>query len=151
MPPKTWGPPIWYLIHGMVYHLKTDDKVEIRELFKIIYMIISSLPCPKCSMDGIRVMNDMNSNINTRDELMYAIFQLHNHINVKLSKKMFDYTNHHRLYSRLNLLKCIRYYNTIMNDRRMRTGNITHNWNMNKCITRFREYIISHKDLFNIT
>ena len=60
MPPKTWGPPIWYLIHGMVYHFNSNDKRDIQELFNMICIIISSLPCPKCSLDGMMILKGIN-------------------------------------------------------------------------------------------
>jgi len=149
MPPKNWGPPIWYLIHGLTYNIKSEKVEDIHNLFRICALIISSLPCPKCSLDGMNIMKSVNlRNIKTKDDIIYIMFCVHNKVNNKLSKPQFKFDDFNTLYRRLNITKCIHQYKDIMTSRQMRAGNINHNWNMNKCIAKFMEYIILNKNLF---
>jgi hypothetical protein len=149
MSPKIWGPVVWTLIHSLTYNINTEDRRSIQELYYVINNMISSVPCPTCSKDGIAIMKTIRVNsINTKSDLVNIMIHVHNRVNSKLSKPQFNPIDNDKTYKDVNLVSYLNHYIHIMTKRKYNT-NLMHGMGMNRCIKEFISYIMKNKNLFN--
>lgn len=90
-----WAAPTWFLFHTLAEKVSDDRFVEIRtELLKVIYTIVTLLPCPICSEHGKAFLDGINFNtIVTKENLKYMLFDFHNLVNNKKNYSTFLYTD----------------------------------------------------------
>jgi len=90
-----WGEPTWFFFHTLAHKIK-DEYIEtvLPELFKIIVLICSNLPCPTCTKHASEYMKKVKSySIVTRDDLKLLLFQFHNEVNMRKGYPLFEYKN----------------------------------------------------------
>ena len=112
---KIWGNICWYLFHTMAYKLKDDNNHLVKPIFKLIKLICNNLPCPQCSLESRRILNNININtIKTKKDLVQVLFIFHNMVNKKLKKRAFTMNEHNNLYKQANLKNIIYRWYAIM-------------------------------------
>lgn len=88
-----WGAPTWFFFHTLAHKLK-DEYVEILlpELFNIIVLICSNLPCPTCTKHATDYMNKIIPNlIKTKTDMKNMLYLFHNEVNKLKGYPNFDY------------------------------------------------------------
>ena len=92
--PSEWGPPLWYKLH-----MKTFDYPEIatykEKVLAIKYFkeVEKLLPCEKCRVHYRQNLksNPIEYHVDTRDELVRWLIDLHNKVNAQTGKKILSY------------------------------------------------------------
>jgi hypothetical protein len=86
----SWGPPTWYLLHGIIYSISEQQYSHIRtSLWEQVKSICSTLPCPDCSSHAITYLSRIPSPPPTRDLYIKCMFQFHNIVNQNIGKPFF--------------------------------------------------------------
>lgn len=107
MSKSVWGPATWAMLHCLVLKLK-DDANNIKELKIVIASICDNLPCPYCASHARSLIQTSNFNqIQDILSLRVFVFQLHNKVNEKLKKPLFDYSAHLEKFKNANLVDVI--------------------------------------------
>ena len=90
---STWGPPSWDLIHTLCAAICKERFLEIKvQVIHTIISICGSLPCPDCSAHASQWLKKVDfNNVNTSEQLVYIMYQLHNNVNARLGKPLFPY------------------------------------------------------------
>ena len=101
----TWGPPYWYLFHGMAEKVKPEKFPQIKsEMLNLIFVICQNLPCPDCTNHAVQYLNGINFKaIQTKEELKDALFIFHNSVNERKGNPMFSRTELDAKYSKANV------------------------------------------------
>jgi hypothetical protein len=141
MTPKYWGPSVWGFLHTLAAKISDEGYIQLRtEIYNMVYKILVLLPCPECSHDATAHFKTVPAHfLRDRTTFCNAIYLLHNKINVKLKKPLFN-ASHLSVYSHSNIINAYnnftRVFNTtasrLMNEnlhRRMFVGNL-HKWLM---------------------
>ena len=88
--PNVWGPITWNLIHGLIEKLKEDKYV--RDLFFMLRLLVSNLPCPSCSQHAeIYLSRTIVEKLKTKKQLKDLFFMFHNNVNARTKKPLFKY------------------------------------------------------------
>lgn len=95
MKPEEWGPPIWTLFHTLIEKISENEYKKIgAELYGYIRQICNYLPCPTCSMHATRFLSSVkNEFVKTKDGLKKIIYILHNTVNTRKQKNLFNYND----------------------------------------------------------
>lgn len=92
--PDEWGPPLWYKLHMMTFSYPEvatyKDRVLAIKYFKEVEKL---LPCEKCKVHYRNNLksNPIQYNVDTRDELVRWLIDLHNKVNVQTGKRILSY------------------------------------------------------------
>ena len=95
-----WGPSAWNTLHAFAH--KANQKIskdEEEEWVSFFYLFARRLPCPKCR---VHLKNYLDSNmvpLETRDDLVRFVHDVHNDVNRRLGKPVWTYSEHCQLYS----------------------------------------------------
>jgi hypothetical protein len=85
---------------------KINEKYYIqlrKSMFMIIKMICKSLPCPKCAFEASNYLDRLNiEHYKTKTEFKNMLYLMHNWVNKKKKKPLFNYENINK-YSELNI------------------------------------------------
>ncbi len=87
MPPDVWGPIFWDTMHivSLAYPVQpTDaDKAGARAFFESLAVV---LPCPICRVHYAEKIKESPINVDSKGELIYWVWDIHNQVNVLLKK-----------------------------------------------------------------
>ena len=104
-PPEVWGPPIWTLFHVLAE--KINERAYpfyVGQIFRVIKMICSALPCPECTQDATIFLNKIKlQDLKTKNDFKNMIYLFHNHVNVKKRKYLYNYANL-EIYKKYNII-----------------------------------------------
>jgi hypothetical protein len=99
MNPDIWGPPLWHQMHMKTIHYnpKKDNKEEIIKYFENIKNV---LPCEKCKRhyENYLISRPIKFYLNTRDDLIHWLIDLHNEVNYRTGKKILSYKEARAIY-----------------------------------------------------
>lgn len=92
--PNEWGPPLWYKLH-----MKTFDYPEVatykEKVLAIKYFkeVEKLLPCVKCRVHYRQNLkaSPIEYHVDTRDELVRWLIDLHNKVNAQTGKRILSY------------------------------------------------------------
>ena len=104
-PPEVWGPPIWTLFHVLAEKINENAyPFFMTQLFNVIRMICSALPCPECTRDAINFLSKIKlQDLKTKNDFKNMIYIFHNHVNVKKRKHLYNYSNL-EIYKKYNII-----------------------------------------------
>lgn len=90
-PKMKWGAPTWTFLHTLVEQFKDSSFRAMRqELFRIIFIICTNLPCPICSKHAQEYLGKININsIQTKQDMIHMIFTFHNEVNARKNVDQF--------------------------------------------------------------
>lgn len=86
-PKMKWGAPTWTFLHTLVEQFKdTSFRTMRQDLFRIIFVICTNLPCPICSKHAHEYLSKINVNsIQTKQDMIHLLFVFHNEVNKRKS------------------------------------------------------------------
>lgn len=86
-----WGRPLWIFLHTFCEKIKPDVFLQKKEkVLSLIYNLLQSLPCPNCQKDTNKYLKKHKLlHVNTKEECIQFLFDLHNYVNIKLNKPEF--------------------------------------------------------------
>jgi len=89
-----WGPLIWNLLHTISYVSPNYYDLQIKKNYFYFFnnIIPSILPCPICQRHYLKQLrnNPLHLNLNSKEELIKWIINIHNLVNIKNKKKIFN-------------------------------------------------------------
>ena len=99
--PSAWGPGLWKFIHtssqNLPNALQDDHKEAIRQLLSSLLYL---LPCEMCRNHYRQWYSEhVSCQLETKAQVIALFVDLHNSVNVRNGKAVFDVRNHSRLYS----------------------------------------------------
>ena len=119
-----WGPAIWYFFHGIAEKINPDKfNDQKNNLFKILNIVCSNLPCPDCSEHAMKEIQKINiHNIISKDDYKELLLELHNRVNIRLKIPTFSRKQLDEKYKTINLKAVIHnfyiaYNSTIYNEK----------------------------------
>lgn len=109
---KEWGPPTWYLIHTLAEKIIDERFLKMKvELFNIIKIICSNLPCPDCANHASTLLKSVKlDTIKSRSEFKNLFLSFHNHVNKKLNKPQFTLQQLNTKYENANINNIVAYF-----------------------------------------
>jgi hypothetical protein len=103
-PKICWGSSLWAFIHTITIIDNDDSNIrnsEINEVIRILKNIEHIIPCKKCAKHYHEFIEiELNQNIYENMQLFKIMFEYHNKINEKLSKKKIIYEDALHLWSK---------------------------------------------------
>ena len=117
MEKQLWGPAIWYFFHGIAEKINPDKFEDHKQnLFKILNIVCSNLPCPDCSEHALQEIKKINvANVTNRDSYKELILGLHNRVNIRLKKTQFTRQQLDEKYKNINLKGVMHNFNIAYN------------------------------------
>ena len=117
MEKQLWGPAIWYFFHGIAEKINPDKFEDHKQnLFKILNIVCSNLPCPNCSEHALQEIKKINvANVTSRDAYKELILGLHNRVNIRLKKTQFTRQQLDEKYKNINLKGVMHNFNIAYN------------------------------------
>lgn len=93
MDPKIWGPHAWFFLHTVTFSYSDNptqtDRYEMKSFFNNFSNIIPCIVCKshfKQNMEKYPIENFLDS----RDDLVNWLINLHNIVNIKLGKPIYN-------------------------------------------------------------
>ena len=113
-----WGPYIWIFLHCFTIRIKDECfNEEKNNIIKYISQVCDNLPCPQCSIHAIEYLKKHRFKfIQTKQDLIQIIFNLHNDVNKRTKKPEFDFSKLHETYSKYHFQKLIIAYINFINN-----------------------------------
>jgi len=145
---SVWGPETWLLLHTIPEKIYDDRYTECKnDIFQIISLISSSVPCPFCREHAIQYLRRHNIRLcNTKETLKMYIFNFHNDVNTKLRKNTFPYSSLSK-YSVVNFSLLVRQYST--NNSKNRTSDLGFSFHRNNNIRTINKLFIRNTYAFS--
>ena len=117
-PPEVWGPPIWTLFHVLAE--KINERAYpfyVGQIFRVIKMICSALPCPECTQDATIFLNKIKlQDLKIKNDFKNMIYLFHNHVNVKKRKYLYNYANL-EIYKKYNIIHVLNRFISVYHTR----------------------------------
>ena len=114
-----WGEPTWFMFHTLAEKIKPEYFPVIRqELFNIVIMVCSNLPCPDCARHAKHYMSGVNfSAIQSKDDLRILFHRFHNEVNKKKGFPQFPYEELSDKYGKANTVNIVHYFMSHFEDK----------------------------------
>ena len=102
MEPNIWGPAGWKFLHSITfnYPLTPDynDKQNYKNFFENLQYV---LPCPNCQNHYSQNIIKFPIRLESRNELVEWLIDIHNEVNKKNNKKVYSYQEVYQNYNQL--------------------------------------------------
>jgi len=111
-PKSKWGEPTWYFFHTMAHKLKEDAPPTVLiELYKLIVLICSNLPCPTCTKHATEYLSKIDiRSITTKQDLKNLLFVFHNEVNTRKGYSLFPFSQLDTKYGTANTKNIIQHF-----------------------------------------
>lgn len=145
-----WGPITWKLLHVMADRINVDNYENIQGCVNTIVSICDNLPCVLCS-DSIRniISRYKIKLIRIKKDLIDFVFTIHNEVNKKLNKKIYD-KDILIEYSKINFTEVLNVFFRTYNNRTYNRNLLLHSFRKNIMLDNIRKYFINNRKLYNI-
>jgi len=117
MDKKVWGNSIWYLFHTLAEKINaTKFQEQKNNLFAVVKIICSNLPCPDCSEHASKELQRVNiNNINDKETFKLFLLEFHNRVNTRLKKQQFTLDELNNKYKLAKLNGILHNFNIVYN------------------------------------
>ena len=117
MDKKVWGNFIWYLFHTLAEKINpTKFQEQKNNLFEVVKIICSNLPCPECSDHASKELQRVNiNNINDKETFKLFLLEFHNRVNTRLKKQQFTLDELNNKYKLAKLNGILHNFNIVYN------------------------------------
>jgi hypothetical protein len=94
-----WGPKAWETLHSITFGYPNNPTPEQQKKYKMFFTLLKDvLPCCSCreNFENHLRMPSLELNdkrLQNKDSLTRWLFEMHNHVNVSLGKKLEEYEN----------------------------------------------------------
>ena len=89
---KIWGPHAWLFLHTITFNYPENpseqDKVNFFTFFDSLKHV---LPCAKCRKHYQENSKDLKDNLNSKDDLVKWLINIHNNVNIINNKSAWTY------------------------------------------------------------
>ena len=91
--PILWGKHLWKYMHYLTLSYPDNPNFDEQQKIKNFFIMIGDyLPCEKCRINYKRHQNELpltDEILQSRDKLIFWLFDLHNIVNIETGKKRF--------------------------------------------------------------
>lgn len=146
-----WGEPTWFLFHTIAYKVK-DDKFDLirDDLFKIMLMICTNLPCPMCSAHATAYMKNINVNmIRTKRDLIDLFYNFHNEVNQRKDVPIFPYSELDSKYANAVTVNIIHHFMHFYQDKSFSIHMIATELHRSRLIRHLKEWFTANIQYFD--
>ena len=102
MVPNIWGPPAWLFLHSITFNYpknpSENDKNNYNTFFNSLKYVI---PCPICKEHYAKNLLKLPIRLNTRDDLIRWLIDIHNSVNKSNNKPVLSYQEVYDKYDKL--------------------------------------------------
>ena len=149
---EVWGPYIWTVLHCLTLRIKDEQfEKERKTIMEFISEICDNLPCPNCAGHATFTLRKLNfMKIRTKEELINVIFKLHNEVNRRLKKKIFERSSLEETYKKYNLQSLLIGYFKINQEIRYAEKMMLYSSRRTIFFKRFLNYCKNNMDKFNV-
>lgn len=102
MEPNIWGPPAWLFLHSITFNYphspSSNDKQNYNTFFHALKNVI---PCPTCRKHYSDNLKKIPIRLNTRDDLIRWLIDIHNSVNKSTNKPILSYEEVYDKYDQL--------------------------------------------------
>ena len=94
-----WGPSAWLFMHSISFQYPENPTEEDKNNYKVFFESLkNTIPCPKCREHYSENLKQKPIQLNSRDELIQWVIDIHNEVNKKNSKKIYSRQEVEKLY-----------------------------------------------------
>lgn len=94
-----WGPSGWLFMHSISFQYPEYPTEEDKNNYKVFFESLkNTIPCPKCREHYSENLKQKPIQLNSRDELIQWVIDIHNEVNKKNSKKIYSRKEVEKLY-----------------------------------------------------
>ena len=94
-----WGPSGWLFMHSISFQYPENPSEEDKNNYKVFFESLkNTIPCPKCREHYSENLKQNPIQLNSRDELIQWVIDIHNKVNEKNSKKIYSRQEVEKLY-----------------------------------------------------
>lgn len=141
-----WGNITWKFLHTIIEKIKEEEYNNERDkLLHFIKKICDNLPCPDCRSHANAYMKRVKiTHVNTKQQLKYLLYNLHNEVNKRLKKYIpeKDVLNEYKENKLLDVISIfIQTFSRPMVNNRLMMDSLNRNFFMKELLTYFRENI----------
>lgn len=149
---EVWGPYIWTVLHCLSLRIKDEFfEKERKTIIEFISEICDNLPCPSCASHATFTLRRMNfTKIRTKDELINVLFNLHNEVNRRLKKTIFEKSSLEETYKKYNLQSLLIGYFKMNQEIRYAEKMMLYSSRRRLFLNRFLKYCKNNMDKFNV-
>ena len=115
MEPTVWGPSAWIFLHSITLdypeHPSEEDKSQTKQFFESIGNV---LPCPVCREHYNKNIQETPIQLNTKEELVHWLIDIHNKVNQITNKKEISYDEFNEIYKTMYSVQSTNYTRIIL-------------------------------------
>ncbi len=105
MEPNIWGPGAWLFLHSITFQYPDNPTELDKENYKTFFESLQEvLPCPSCSEHYKNNLNKFPIRVESKDELIEWLIDIHNEVNVINNKEVLTYdqvkNNYKKIYNK---------------------------------------------------
>lgn len=117
MEKELWGSAIWYFFHGIAEKINPEKFTDQKNnLFKILEIVCSNLPCPDCSEHALKEIRKINiNNITSQEIYKELLLEFHNRVNARIKHPLFTREQLDEKYKIINLKAVMHNFNIAYN------------------------------------
>ena len=94
-----WGPPAWTFLHTITFNYPDNPTNEDKQNYYTFFNSLKHvLPCEKCKKHYTENSRDLKDNLNSKDDLVKWLIDIHNDVNIKNDKSVWSYTDVYNKY-----------------------------------------------------
>jgi mitochondrial FAD-linked sulfhydryl oxidase len=94
-----WGPSGWLFMHSISFQYPENPNEEDKNNYRVFFESLkNTIPCPKCREHYSENLKQNPIQLNSRDELIQWVIDIHNEVNEKNSKKIYSRQEVEKLY-----------------------------------------------------
>ena len=94
-----WGPPAWTFLHTITFNYPNNPSVQDKQNYYNFFDSLKFvLPCDKCKKHYKENSRDLKDNLNSRDDLVKWLIDIHNDVNIKNNKSVWSYADVYNKY-----------------------------------------------------
>jgi hypothetical protein len=137
MTTKEWGNLTWKLFHTLAAQIQEQDFFRVKDqLIDVVITTCHHLPCPTCTKDAMSITKQAKiQDIQTKEDFIEFVRQLHNVVNIKLNKKIYSQDEIKNMYNTIHLDKLMTSFIIVYNKTYGNMKMMTHNYHKQQFIT----------------
>ena len=94
-----WGPPAWTFLHTITFNYPNNPSEKDKQNYYTFFDSLKYvLPCDKCKKHYRDNSRDLKDNLNSRDDLVKWLIDIHNDVNIKNNKSVWSYADVYNKY-----------------------------------------------------
>ena len=91
-----WGPQMWFTLHSITFNYPLKPTEADKNNYKLFFTYLQYIiPCTICQKNYVRHLKEspIEYNLNSRDQLVKWLIDIHNMVNGETGKKLLSYNN----------------------------------------------------------